>query len=262
MIRPLAIKCFDRSISMLLDIQPGRLYSDTALAYYLDIGSVPEPEVVHVLFRVFKAGDCAVDAGANVGFFTVLMSKLVGPSGLVFAIEPDSRNLEVLRKNLDINDCAGNVRIIDKPLGAISGKTTFYENSENGQSSRFNADGLVKTQMTETTTLDEVIGDQKPVLLKMDIEGAETEAILGCKYRVPYVILEVNTTALKRADSSPEELIETMASWGLTPHVLHFDGALPSEVSSLQKIKPMRENANMLFTTRNKLVDLWPEVEI
>jgi FkbM family methyltransferase len=246
---------------MLLDIQPGRLFSDHALAQYLDSGTVPEPEVVQVLFRALKPGTCAVDAGANVGFFTVLMSKLVGSEGFVIAIEPDKRNIDVLMKNLDINDCK-NVEIVTAPLAAKVEQTMFYECGENGQSSRFNAAALAKITALETTTLTNIIGTRQPTLLKLDVEGAETEAILGCEYRFPYVISEVNTAALQRADSSPEELIENIGLWGHTPHVLHFDGSLPSAVSSAQKIKPTRENANVLFTTRNKLVDLWPEVEI
>ncbi len=50
-------------------------------------------------------GQRVVDVGANVGYFTVLMSRLVGPRGSVVAVEPDRDNLRLLRLNLWLNRC-------------------------------------------------------------------------------------------------------------------------------------------------------------
>jgi FkbM family methyltransferase len=267
MIRPFDLTIRDRKLSMLLDIEPGRYYSDYALGLYLDNNQAPEPELIHVLFRALGSGDLAVDAGACVGFFTIIMSKLVGPTGKVIAIEPDSRNIAMLRKNLDINDCV-NVEIISRPLSADARTLHFTEDqTENGQSrieaySRTMPDyGNILLSATLATILDK----RTPKLLKLDIEGSETEAVQGLAdfgEWIPYIVSEVNPEALKRADSSPEELIECLDNWGYSPFVLHADGSLPSLVRPRQKIRVARVNTNMLFTTPAQLIELWPEVEI
>lgn len=263
MIRPFDLIIRDRRLSMLLDIQPGRYYSDTALTYYLDSNQVPEPELIHVLFRALKPGNLAIDAGACVGFFTIIMSRLVGPTGKVIAIEPDSRNLAMLRKNLDINDCS-NVEIIEQPLTATEESVPFFENVENGQSSLHLKEAEAVTRHRLSTTLARVIGAGRPTLLKMDIEGSETEALHGMSEFdefIPYIVSEVNPHALDRADSSVEELVETLDEWGYSPFVLHADGSLPSLVQEAQSLKITRPNTNMLFTQRKQIVALWPEVD-
>jgi FkbM family methyltransferase len=268
-IRPFDLTIRDRKLSMLLDVEPGRYYSDCALGMYLDNKQAPEPELIHVLFRALKPGDLAVDAGACVGFFTIIMSKLVGPSGKVIAIEPDDRNLSVLRKNLDINDCS-NVEIVDQPLSEQAfGRVPFYLNVENGQSS-LHHDEMPKAfdpSWKMTTTLDAVLATQRyvlPTLLKMDIEGSETNALRGISpvnCDIPYIVSEVNPEALKRADSSAEELVEELRERGYASFQLHADGALPSRITATHKIKITRPNTNMLFA-RRPLSWLWPEVEL
>lgn len=266
MIRPFDLTIHGRKISMLLDVEPGRYYSDYALGHYLDNNQAPEPELIHVLFRALKPGDLAVDAGANVGFFTIIMSKLVGPTGKVIAIEPDRRNVDVLRKNLDINDCF-NVEIVERPLSDTEEHGPFFENVENGQSSLHYKPAEARTRFQTTTTLDAVLATQRfvlPTLLKMDIEGSETDAVRGIggvNCDIPYIVSEINPEALQRADSSPEELVELMRERGYTSFQIHADGALPSRITSAQKIKITRPNTNMFFA-RRPLSWIWPEVEL
>jgi FkbM family methyltransferase len=268
MIRPFDITIRDRKLSMLLDVEPGRLYSDDALSFYLDNRQVPEPELIHVLFRALKPGDLAVDAGANVGFFTVIMSKLVGPAGKVIAVEPDTRNLALLRKNLEINECT-NVEIVERPLSNDEYQLPFYESVENGQSSLYLAADagthVGASALRLTTTLGAILGKRVPSLLKMDIEGSETEALQGLadfEDFIPVIVSEVNPEALKRADSSPRELIELLGDWGYAPFLLHAAGSLPSLIRQEQKIRVARQNTNMLFTMQKEIVNLWPEVEL
>ena len=260
MITPMQISIADRTVSMLLDIELGRLYSDAVLTQYLQANRCPEPEVVAVMFRACKAGDCVIDAGANVGFFSVLMSKLVGPTGHVISIEPDLRNLKVMRKNLDINECQ-NVDVVSRPLSCDESLLNFYQNEENGQSSLFATIRDVASSEERTTTFDLIIAEDKPTFLKMDIEGAEYEAMRGCSHYFDAIVCEVNPEALKRADSSPEELIEHMRGDGYGAYLLREDGSLPSLIRHDQKIKITRPNTNLLFTDAAGIMRLWPEIE-
>jgi tRNA/tmRNA/rRNA uracil-C5-methylase (TrmA/RlmC/RlmD family) len=71
-----------------------------------------EPEVVSVLRHYLREGSVFLDAGANIGFFTVLASKLVGQSGTVLAVEMMPDTAAILRKHVALNRCE-NVKIIE-----------------------------------------------------------------------------------------------------------------------------------------------------
>src|SRR4051812_40379471 len=60
-----------------------------------------ESELAWVMLRMLKPGDIAIDVGANIGFFTMLMAKLVGPTGHVIALEPGELAREYLMKNIE-----------------------------------------------------------------------------------------------------------------------------------------------------------------
>ena len=53
--------------------------------------------------RVVKPGDYCVDVGAHIGYFTLLLSRLVGETGYVLAFEPGTNNLPKLKRNLELN---------------------------------------------------------------------------------------------------------------------------------------------------------------
>lgn len=245
---------------LLFDLQPELFMSDRNLLWYAQNRQLPEPEVISVMLRALKPGDCAVDAGANVGFFTVLMSKIVGERGTVIAVEPDSINCDKLKKNLDINSCT-NVDLWEAPLHKHEdGLVGFMRHSDNGQSHVTN-DGPIKLQ---TETLDAIIGPtRRPSLLKIDIEGSEVDALLGCTFDFPCIVTEVNTAALARAGRTPVELFTIMRERGYHRYQLHADGSMPSRLEYSQTVKLTRDNANMLFAPRDYVAkSLWPEVVI
>ena len=72
-----------------------------------------EGSVHDFIVSVLKEGDVFVDVGANIGYYTILGSKLVGSKGLVIAVEPVPDTVKILRFNLRLNDIK-NVLVIDK----------------------------------------------------------------------------------------------------------------------------------------------------
>lgn len=247
---------------LLFDLDPEHFVSDANLLWYAQNRQLPEAEVIQVMLRVLKPGDCAVDAGANVGFFTVLMSKIVGPQGRVLAIEPDSGNVAKLNKNLDINSCL-NVQVVQVALGNDVGCAALWPNEDNGQSSLFGETKAGdKAQLVAVQPLDALIKGQ-PRLIKLDIEGAEVNALLGCTYDFPCIVTEVNQAALARAGRTPTELFTILRERGYHRYQLHADGSMPSRVEFSQTVKLTRDNANMLFAPRDYVAkSLWPEVVI
>lgn len=242
------------------DLEPERFPSDNNLLWYFQNNQAPEPEVIHTLLHALKPGDCAVDAGANIGVFTVLMSKLVGERGHVLAVEPDSRNVEKLRKNLDINSCQ-NVTICECALGDTTALVGIHHHADNGQSNVF-GDGEPQ-DVVGLEKLDTLLGGCRPKLLKMDIEGSEVTALKGCSYQFPCIISEINTKALARAGTNARDLFTLLRERGYNRYQLHSDGSMPSRIESYQDLTITRENVNMLFAPRDYVAKhLWPEVRI
>lgn len=127
------------------------------------------------LLKEIRRGDVVIDAGANIGIFSILASFRVGEEGKVIAIEPESRNLELLRRNLELNKI-DNVVVVPKALYDVPGKRVRMEGSEAMTYVSEEGGGDV-----ETTTLDEIVDSLKlkPRVLKMDIEGSEGKALIG-----------------------------------------------------------------------------------
>lgn len=129
-----------------------------------------------------QKGDTVVDVGAAWGFNTVDFSRKVGDAGRVVAIEPYEASLVYLRKNLELNGCK-NVTVVKKGVWSKKDKLKFYLNENAGNSSLVAAGGrVIATTEIEVDTLDNILeelGIDRVALIKMDIEGAEIEALKG-----------------------------------------------------------------------------------
>src|SRR5580700_7501265 len=92
----------DRKINFAMEIDYASK-TDQELLACLRNGGCPEPEVCNLMVRVSRPGDYVIDGGANIGFFTVLLSKLVGLDGHVLAFEPGQNNFFKLQENVKLN---------------------------------------------------------------------------------------------------------------------------------------------------------------
>ncbi len=128
-----------------------------------------------------KSGDVVVDAGAHIGTFTVLAARTVGTEGKVIAFEPEAKNLDFLRRNVEANDL-GNVVIIPKGLWSQPDKLRFNLSEFTGEHS-FATNGVgSEFAEVEVDALDNVLqelGIPRVDFIKMDIEAAEIEALKG-----------------------------------------------------------------------------------
>jgi FkbM family methyltransferase len=127
-------------------------------------------------FQAPKAGETVVDAGANIGVFTILAAKLVGERGRVIAIEPERKNLKNLRNNLKINGLK-NVSVVPKGLWSRREKKKLYLNDANpGAHTLVGKSSLGDAEEIEVDTLDNILeelGVTRVDFIKMDIEGGD-----------------------------------------------------------------------------------------
>lgn len=144
-------------------------------------GGEREPELLHVLRKEIKKGMICMDLGANIGYITLLMAEKAGPSGKVYAIEPDPEDIEWLNANVKLNNYGDRVKVISIAISNKRGKMPFYL----GKAS--NLSNLTKTKntrgkpiMVNVDTLTNFCGKHGiPELIKMDIEGHEVEVMEG-----------------------------------------------------------------------------------
>ncbi len=141
------------------------------------------------------------DIGANVGFYTLLASELVGPSGNVIAFEPLPRNIAYLKNILSINNAA-NVQLIEAAVSGCEGKATFKQGKTDFEGSLVE-DGAVGDLEVETVSIDYLVATAKipsPDCIKIDVEGAEVNVLKGAaktliRYR-PIVFLATHSESL------------------------------------------------------------------
>src|SRR5215472_10419572 len=93
-------------------------------------GQVIEWHVYLLLREFLRSGNCFLDIGANIGWFSVIGSRLVGDQGRVIAVEPDPYNLRLLKRSLRLNGCA-NVDVFPLALGDRPGRATLYRSPDN-----------------------------------------------------------------------------------------------------------------------------------
>jgi FkbM family methyltransferase len=145
-----------------------------------------------------RSGDVVVDAGANVGDFTLLAAAKVGATGRVIAVEPNAKALTYLDHNLAINRVP-NVEIVRGFLGANVGRVSRIDKGTYSSIVPENSHGVSKG---EQTTLDE-IARQKQIdhfdIVKMDVEGSEVDALNGCSdfSKVRELVIEVHSVVLE-----------------------------------------------------------------
>lgn len=140
-----------------------------------------EQQVFDEIRTRLKSGDVFVDAGANIGVFTVLAGNIVGVTGKVIAIEMIPETAARLRRHVDLNQLS-KVSVVERALSDRSGEQVLASIPEGrfGQASIVRATGGT-TVSVETTTLDEVLSavEGSIALLKVDLEGAEAKAFAG-----------------------------------------------------------------------------------
>ena len=127
---------------------------------------------------VVQEGDAFWDVGAHKGFISLAAARLVGPSGLVVAIEPASANLRFLERHLQWNGLL-NVRVVPAAASDQNGVASF---GGRGSSVAFRVGEGPESIPVRTIELLAVELDLgRPTILKIDVEGEEAAVLRGAK---------------------------------------------------------------------------------
>jgi len=166
---------------------------DTNLGYRI---GATESALQQFLVDTLEPGNVFYDIGANVGFFSLIGSRLVGASGHMLAVEPLPSAAALLRENLEANGFVHST-VVEAAIGAGPGGGTLKlgRSSLDGKVEDSGAGGLT----VEVVSIDhgvENLGWPLPKVIKLDVEGAEVTAIDGMRRTAapcgPTLLIEVH----------------------------------------------------------------------
>lgn len=142
------------------------------------LGGTYEPEQTRLFEELLRPGHTVLDVGANVGYYTLLASVLVGDPGRVHAFEPEPRNAGFLRRHASLNR-RGNVRVEQAAVSDREGTARFDFGSGSGTGHLADS-GAIEVR---TLSLDDYCAQHglAPHAIKIDVEGAEMSVLQGAR---------------------------------------------------------------------------------
>jgi FkbM family methyltransferase len=193
-----------------------------------------EPEIVKAITEVVRDGFVAIDVGAHLGYYALILSRIVGSNGRVIAFEPIPSNFRILSDNIGLNRC-NNIQAVNKAVSDRSGQFEGTLPTESALPSSFT---LLKNKgankiRVEVVSLDDFLKDwDRPIdFVQIDVEGAEGSVIRGARKTIesyhPILLVEIHHFGAHLASSEvPRQLMELdyelnwLLKWEDTSHVL------------------------------------------
>lgn len=203
-----------------------------------------EFEDMGFLLHLLRPGGLFVDVGANIGSYTILASAVCGAD--VIAFEPDPDAAGTLRRNVDVNNITDRVKIYEAGVGAHAGVARLTVG--NDTTNRIVHDGSAATREVAIQSLDDVLADKNPTLIKIDVEGHEPEVIKGAEQTL-------KKTSLKAIiiETVTDEIEEAIVGSGLSR--AYYDPNSRILKLGSQNADQFKSTGNSLFIRENGLSD-------
>lgn len=205
-----------------------------------------EPYESSLVQRYLKPGDVFLDAGANIGYFSVLAAACVGEGGHVYAFEPEPRNFRLLQANVELNGFGDRVTSMQVALTDQSGQAPLYLHPENlGDHQLYAGDSGREAVMVEMLTGAQVFSDLdvRLGLVKIDTQGAEQAVVEGLLPLLQEsgpglrMLIELTPYSLRQAGTTGSDFLELLASLQLPFYIVdHIEHRLAAvSVEELQQ---------------------------
>lgn len=194
-------------------------------------GEIFDPQILAVLRDLIVPGTTLIDVGANIGWFSVIGSRLVGEAGHVLAVEPEPRNLRLLRRNVARNRCR-NVTVLPWAAGAEPRVARLFRSDDNQGDHRLE----VASERADSVAVSVRPLDAVPArwaanvgAIKMDTQGSEAAVLRGMAKLLAAnplvrVVLEFWPYGLLQCGSSTRELADLLGRRNGALWLLRHDG--------------------------------------
>jgi FkbM family methyltransferase len=142
-----------------------------------------EPHLQRIIRKYVAPGDAVYDIGANVGYVSLSLAKLVGVRGRVIAFEPVPRNVDLLRRNVEDNELT-NVQLLAVAASDKYGEAVIRvaENPSTASLVWHRDNPAALGVVIKTVAIDDLVGGgdvPEPTFVKIDVEGAEGQVLRG-----------------------------------------------------------------------------------
>jgi FkbM family methyltransferase len=238
------------------------MYLDDLDSSRLTRFGIYQPEQTKLIKKLVKKKHTVIDIGANIGYFTLIMAQ---QAKQVHAFEPEARNFEILKKNVELNGFS-NVKLHNLAVAETNGKTTLHLCDIGRGMHRIYPSQWCKegTTNVQTVRIDDII--EEADFIKIDIEGAELGALKGMtkllKKRKSNIIMEFHPPSIEEYGAKPRNIYDFMTSLGY-----EIKGSLRDSLSfeELEKIAIENAGTNILCTPmsyKNKGENLFSKILI
>lgn len=209
---------YRNGLGFAFSIDPGDLFQPLMLAGTFD------PVIQRVIRERARPSSVVLEAGGHIGFFTLLLGRLVGPAGQVEVFEPEPRLRAALKRHVAANDLP-QVQVVAAALSDSSGTATFHLPEQAGWGSlRSEMWEMKDTVEVAVTTIDEHVATrgidpERISFVKLDVEGLEPEALRGADRTLraatsAAVLVEFIPDRIRALGGDPDGLVAHMADCG------------------------------------------------
>jgi len=218
-------KCYDLKYGV-------KMYLGITSPYTWDlVEGKHETKVMDAFVKNIKEGDTVIDVGANIGEFSLIASKKVGPKGKIISIEPLKQAAVWLEKNYLLNGFS-NYEILEKAMGSKTGNMILYKESVSSETGVLDPEILEKEMVSsgeiKVDTIDNTISSRNigtVEMLKIDVEGHEYEVLCGCKdsfkeKKIKKIICEIHSSYLEKKGVDEKTIYSLLKKNGFSLIVL------------------------------------------
>jgi FkbM family methyltransferase len=240
-----------RGAPLALNQQDAIVSGSLALGFY-------ETFVIDVIENLLRPGMTFLDVGANIGLYTALAARIVGPSGRVIAVEPSSSNCALIKETVRLN-AFGNVIVFEGAASDDAGRAALFLCDDNPADHRLHdRTGKRAKVEVETITLDALAAERgvgRADLIKIDTQGAEASVLAGMTALLnvdpaPAITLEFWPWGLSQAGSDPRALLDRIIAAGFSLYELDGDRRqiIPrNDLAALVGLDLERQHINLLL---------------
>ena len=236
-----------------VSVQGHEMYLDSSDSLRLSTNGVFEPHTTQVIKQNISSGDIVIDIGANIGYFTLIMAKGIRENGKVFSFEPEPKNFELLKKNVEINNYS-NVILEKKAIGNKTGTAKLYladrKNNvfSSGMHRIFRSDlvsQIADPILINIIKLDDYLQDLKFIkkirLIKIDVEGAEFDVLKGMnkildENKEIKIVMEFSSENLEDYGSNAYDVVDFLMNKGFKLSVINEVEKRMEEVTGIKEI--------------------------
>jgi FkbM family methyltransferase len=182
---------------------------------------------VRLLLSLVKPGTCYFDVGANIGLMALPVLRTI-PECRVVSFEPSPATVPFLMKTVKNSSFSSRWQVINEAVGKEDGELDFHVaraglGAFDGfyRTGRIGAESdTVKVRVTTIDAVWEKLGRPEISVMKIDVEGAEVEALLGAERCIatakPYLLVEWNQSNSSAAGKTPEDMLKVAGDLNYT----------------------------------------------